>query len=177
MDWPAILADSFRLAIPALLVVATAALVLRHQAAKQLRADRAEMRVRSFSTIMPLRMAAHERAMLFLTRIRLEAIVPRLDPANCTAATLRQRILEDIRSEFDHNAVQALYVAEKPWRLLMSARDEVVALVLTAAEELPASASGLDLAAKIATSATENPPQFGFEAEQALRAEVLRLMA
>ena len=134
------------LIVPTALALTAGALVFRSLASQQRATERHDQRMRSVAAIVPLRIAAHERAVLFLTRIQPDALLLRSEPARLTAPQLRQALLDDLRSEYDHNAVQQLYVSDSAWGALIGARDAVAALIAETAEALPPTASGLDLA-------------------------------
>jgi hypothetical protein len=140
------------LVVPTLLATGAAALVFRALLSQRRAAERQELRLNAFSAIVPLRIAAHERAVLFLTRIQPDAIILRSDVSRMNAGQLRQALLEDLRAEYEHNAVQQLYISDAAWTALLFARDTVAELIADAANELPPIASGLDYAQAVLTA-------------------------
>ena len=54
-----------------------------------------------------------------------------------------------MRSEFDHNLSQQLYVSPKAWELVRNAREETIKRINTAAMKLKPEATSADLASAI----------------------------
>jgi len=137
------------LIVPTVLALLAGWLVFRGISQQHRAAERAEQRLRTLAALIPLRIAAHERAVLFLTRIPPDALLLRHEPARLSAPQLLQALLDDLRTEYDHNAVQQLYVGDDAWASLLHARDVVAGIVAESAQELPASASGVEMAQAI----------------------------
>lgn len=144
-----VIADVLKISLPAGLCILVAYLVFRSLHTTQRQQAQEDMRTRAFAAVIPLKIAAYERAMLFLSRIQPEAIVLRQEPAKLTALQMKQLLITDIRAEYDHNAVQQLYVSERSWGQLMAARDHVLNLIISAGEVVPDTHTGIDLAAKL----------------------------
>jgi hypothetical protein len=140
----------FLVAIPAVLVLLTtiAVLVQLQRRAEQERMS--DQRLKAFATILPMVLAAHERAVLFLDRIRPENLLARVNPALFNAKNLRDELMQAIHTEYEHNAVQQLYVSEKAWNALTTGRDYVLNAILKATEGFPLDKeSGMELAKRL----------------------------
>jgi hypothetical protein len=86
-----------------------------------------EERRRRFITVresqvktLPTRMAAYERLVLFLERIKPASLVVRTKSGQMTKAAYEQTIIAAIEQEFEHNIAQQIYVSEECWNILMS---------------------------------------------------------
>jgi hypothetical protein len=111
---------------------------------EEYRRRRNELNKESRSAIIPLRLQAYERMLLFLERISPSNIVMRLHHSGTTAQQLHGEILKTIRAEYEHNLSQQLYLSAGAWEMIKTAKEETVKLINVTAEKMPASASGYD---------------------------------
>ena len=98
---------------------------------------------------LPLRMQAYERMALFLERINPESLVMRVNKPGMTASQLQSELLSAIRSEFEHNVAQQVYLSIESWELIKTARNNVISLINSAAGQLKEDATSLTLSQKI----------------------------
>jgi hypothetical protein len=131
--------------LPSLVVLAAVVLVLNQQYRRQRQELSSEIRLRAFSQVMPLRLAAYERAMLLCTRMQPDALLLRAQPQGKTAPQLRGQLLDEIRTEYEHNAVQQLYISEAAWEAVLTGRDSLIGAVTSAGETAGESVSGVGL--------------------------------
>jgi hypothetical protein len=94
---------------------------------------------------MPLRLQAYERLVLFIERINPANMLIRLNATAFTAVELQNLVVEDIRSEYQHNITQQIYVSGRAWGVVKLVKDDTLNIVANAVKSLPADASGLDL--------------------------------
>src|SRR6202046_1902859 len=64
---------------------------------------------------LPLRLQAYERLVLFIERINPANMLIRMNATSYSAHELYSLIVEDIRSEFQHNITQQIYVSSRAW--------------------------------------------------------------
>jgi hypothetical protein len=65
------------------------------------------------------------------------------------ASQLQSALVQSVRSEFEHNLSQQLYVSSKAWEMVRNAREEAIKRINTAAMKLPGDATSADLASLI----------------------------
>lgn len=106
-----------------------------------------ELRYRSNnqSTVMPVRLQAYERIILYLERINLSNLVMRTYQNGMSARELQAKMLQAIRSEYEHNMAQQLYISSKVWRMVKSAKEENIKVINSSYEQLNDDASGVEL--------------------------------
>ena len=77
-----------------------------------------------------------------------------------TAKQLHSELLTSIRSEFDHNISQQVYISNEAWKMIISARANVISLINTAADQLKDEATALILSQQIFEQAVQlkSPP-------------------
>jgi hypothetical protein len=121
--------------LPSLVVFAAVYLVLHYNFKQQREKQRVEVLLNNRKTIMPIKLQAYERLILFLERITPEALIMRSQRPNLTVYDLQTRLLKTIRNEFDHNLSQQLYVSNDAWKMVRNSRENVVKLVNSCAEQ------------------------------------------
>lgn len=96
--------------------------------------------------ILPVRLQAYERLMLFMERISPESLIVRTNKSKISAKQYQSILLNAIRGEFEHNLSQQLYISNDAWEMVKNARSNVIKLINTAADELDKDATANDLA-------------------------------
>jgi len=97
------------------------------------------------SQTLPLRLQAYERLVLFIERINPANMLLRINSASCSAAELHSLVVEEIRSEYQHNVTQQIYVSLRAWPVIKKIKEDTLALVNNSFRALPENASGTDL--------------------------------
>ena len=110
--------------------------------------------------VTPVKLQAFERIILYLERISLSNLVMRIYKPGMSAKDLQASMLNAIRTEYEHNMAQQLYVSSRSWKMVKSAKDETVKVINSCAEQLSDKASGLELSQFIIelVSQTERTP-------------------
>jgi hypothetical protein len=95
--------------------------------------------------ILPLRLQAYERFVLFLERIHPSNLALRLNNPELTSAQLQSLLVRTVREEFEYNLSQQLYVSVHTWELIKNAKEEMVALINQASMKAGDEAMASDL--------------------------------
>lgn len=95
--------------------------------------------------VLPIRLQAYERIILYLERINLSNMVMRLHNNKMSAKDMQRQMLSTIRSEYEHNMAQQLYISSKAWKMVVTAKEENIKVINSCAEQLDKDASGMDL--------------------------------
>jgi len=143
------LIELLKYTVPSLVVLATAYYLLKLFLDKEAEKTQFQRKLDVQKITLPVRMQAYERLVLLLERIEPSGLLVRCNRAGMSAAELHSELLQSIRSEFDHNLSQQLYVSAKAWEMVRNAREETVKRFNTTAMQLPADASAADLASLI----------------------------
>jgi hypothetical protein len=126
--------------------------------------------------MLPLKLQAYERLILFLERMAPAQVVYRSLQAGISAKLLQMALLQVIREEFDHNVAQQIYISTPGWALTKTAKEEVILLINKTASELGPDATGHELAKNILENwvqLDENPVQAAIDR---LKSEVEALL-
>lgn len=97
---------------------------------------RFQFKQESRKTILPLRLQAYERLVILLERIRVNNLAMRLTKPGMNAQYLQREMVNAIRTEFDHNQSQQLYISENAWKLVQTAREQTVSLMQVVSGEV-----------------------------------------
>src|SRR5436190_22952907 len=65
--------------------------------------------------LLPLRLQAYERMVLFLERISLSKLLIRISPVSQDTSDYANFVIAQIEQEFDHNLTQQIYMSDECW--------------------------------------------------------------
>jgi hypothetical protein len=137
--------EILKLTIPASIVFLTTYFLVKNFLDQDVRKQTLSVKRGNQEIITPIRLQAFERIALFLERINPNSIVLRVN-INTSAGMLEAEIIKTIRSEFDHNVAQQIYISRKTWDAIVKAKDESIKLVNVAGTKVNKEASGMELA-------------------------------
>ncbi|MBS1623036.1 MAG: hypothetical protein JST83_03385 [Bacteroidetes bacterium] len=85
-----------------------------------------ELRMATNKETRLLKLQAYERMALFLERVAPAAVISRVMDPDMVNHELQLAIIRNIRSEFEHNLSQQIYISSDAWNLIVSAKDELI---------------------------------------------------
>ncbi len=135
--------------IPPIIVALTAYFAIKLTYDKELKKQVLDLKHDSKKIITPIRLQAYERIALFLERIKPESILMRNISHNMNAAQYQTVLVTSIRSEFEHNLSQQVYISSALWEATKKAKEETIKIINLSAGQLTPEATGKDLASKI----------------------------
>jgi hypothetical protein len=97
------------------------------------------------SQTLPLRLQAYERVVLFIDRINPANMLIRLNAGGLSAVDLHIVIVNEIRTEFQHNVTQQIYVSSRVWAVMKRVKEDTMSLVNNAIKGLPQNATAMEL--------------------------------
>ena len=143
------LSELLKYTVPALIVLAAAYYLLKMFLDKESEKTQLQLRLDVQKISLPIRMQAYERLVLLLERIEPSGLLVRNNMPGMSALQFQSALIQAVRSEFDHNLSQQLYVSTKAWELVRIAREETIKRINAAASKLNAEATSTDLASMI----------------------------
>ncbi|HEY8782516.1 MAG TPA: hypothetical protein VIM16_12910 [Mucilaginibacter sp.] len=123
-----------------------------------------ELRKTVTNQTLPLRLQAYERLVLFIERVNPANMLVRMNATSYSAHNLYSLIVEDIRSEFQHNITQQIYVSSRAWAVVKHVKEDTLGIINNALRSLPETATGLDLSKTILghlSQLEDNPYEIG----------------
>ena len=142
----------FLATVPATIVGVSLYLVVRAFARRDHELRLLEIRAAVGRETHMLRLQSYERMVLFLERISPGAVISRVLDPNMINHELQLAMIRDIRSEFEHNLSQQLYISSDSWNLIVSAKDEIIKAIGAIGSHMPADTSGQQVARVILES-------------------------
>ena len=162
--------------IPALLVLITAWLMIRGLLKNDQNKRREEMVLQNSRTVTPIKLQAYERIVLFLERISLESLLVRVSTNGMNASRLHSALLTTIRSEFEHNLSQQIYMSPQAWEVVRNARSNMIKIINSSFEKLPETASGMELSKHLLEAVMEMDKEPTRAAIEYIKGEVGRMI-
>ncbi len=122
--------------------------------------------------LLPLRLQACERFVLFLERINPNNLLLRVPQLGQPAQEYQAQLIRNIREEFEYNLSQQLYISQGTWELVRNAKEEAISLVNRAAARLPVQSTASDLSRAILDLSMEREKLPSVIAINAVKAEL-----
>ncbi len=135
--------------LPSVIVFLTVYFLFKLQLQSEEKRKILQLKQDSKNIITPLRLQAYERVILYLERINPSNLVVRMNNPGLNVTQFQMLLLSTVRSEFDHNLSQQLYISSFGWNALKNAKEEVVKLVNLAVAKLEPNAPSTELSSKI----------------------------
>jgi hypothetical protein len=139
-----IILELLKYIVPAGMVLATVGILLRENRQRAEIKERYKVFQGALGQIVPLRLQAYERALLFLERISLENLILRVDGRGKTVKAFQMEMTAEIRAEFEHNLAQQLYIDSETWDTVVRAKEQTIGFINQTAMALPKEATGPD---------------------------------
>jgi hypothetical protein len=168
--------DILKITIPSVIVFLTAWVLLRNMIRNDQDKRRQELIMQNSRTIVPIRLQAYERIVLFLERTSLESLLVRTNTPGMSAAELHSALLNTIRSEFEHNLSQQIYMSQQAWEVVKNARSNTIKIINTEFEKAPGTASGLVFSKLLLERVMELDKEPTRTAIEYIKNEIARLM-
>ena len=83
---------------------------------------------------LPLRLQAYERMTLFMERINPSQLMVRIAPLSEDKDDYRNFVIAQIEQEFEHNLAQQIYISEKCWSIIVTAKNATIQIIRLAAK-------------------------------------------
>jgi hypothetical protein len=169
--------EILKITLPALLVMLTAWLIIRNMLRDDQERRRQDILLQTVKTVTPVRLQAYERVVLFLERISPESLIIRTARPDMTAQQLQSALISAVRSEYEHNLSQQIYMSNEAWEMVKNARGTIVRLVTSVASQLPPAATGEELARLLLEELVEMDTEPTKTAITYIKSELARIMA
>lgn len=144
-----LIADILKITVPALLVFITAWILLRNMIRNDQDKRKHEIIMQGSRTVTPIKLQAYERIVLFLERISLESLLLRVSKPEMTVVQLQSAMLSAIRSEFEHNLSQQIYMSPQAWEVVKNARSSIIKIINSEAEKMKDDSRGIELSKQL----------------------------
>jgi hypothetical protein len=138
--------------LPSLVVFATAWFIIKSFFKQEEKKRKFEAFLANQKDITPIRLQAYERLILFLERIHPESLIIRENVTGLNNQQFQQKLIQAIRNEFEHNLSQQVYVSAELWVSVKEAKESVIQLINSEANDLVATDSSITLSKAVIES-------------------------
>ncbi len=146
--------------LPSIVVFLTAYFIIKSFIENETLKRKIDLISSNSKLLTPIRLQAYERVILFLERISPESLIMRIQQPGMSAKQLLVSMLITVRSEFEHNLSQQIYLSSESWEAVKNAKENVIKLLNVAGSRVNENAKSIDLGKIIIEMyiSVDNPP-------------------
>lgn len=126
--------------------------------------------------VVKLKLQALERFTLYAERSSLKNLISRTPAAGMTVVDLQLALLDALRSEYEYNVTQQIYVDPKMWKAIGNLKDQNTFIINQLAATLPPDANGIELSKRILEYVASTDAELSETVLSALRFEAKRIL-
>lgn len=126
--------------------------------------------------VLKLRLQALERFTLYADRSSLKNLVTRTSSAGMTVVDLQLALLETLRSEFEYNVSQQIYISPDMWKAIGNLKEQHVFIINQLAATLPSEANAIELSKRILEYVASSHAELNTLVLSALQFEAKKLL-
>lgn len=141
--------EILKIILPAGAVFAAAYLIVKRFLDNDQKQRELDMKKSNQNLITPLKIQAYERVIIFLERIHPNTLVVRTNKNGYSAQQLQLELIKAIKSEYEHNLSQQIYLSPAAWEMVKNAKEEIMKLINISATKVAHDRSSNDLAMMI----------------------------
>jgi hypothetical protein len=146
---PSVLLEILKYVLPSCVVLACAYFIISSFLKNEIEKKRLAIFGDNIKITIPMRMQAYERLTLFVERMDVQNMITRLYTSNSTAQDLQLAMIQSIRTEYEYNLSQQIYVSNEVWKTITSAKEQEVAMINGIASQLQIGAPAKELVQRI----------------------------
>lgn len=124
-----------------------------------------------------MKMQALERLTVFAERAGLKNLIGRVESMQMSAGALHNTLIEMIKSEYDYNISQQIYVNPEIWNAVTRLKDQNIYIINQLAATLPQEAIAMDLGKRILEYSMTNNAELNMIVLDALQYEAKKVLA
>jgi hypothetical protein len=143
------LLEILKYTIPALIVLISSYLIVQKFLVSEIKRKQLSLFNETQEVTARLRLQAYERLIMFVERIHPRNIVPRTYQSGMTVADLQAALIFNIKTEFEHNMSQQIYVSKQVWDTVRGVKEQEMGMINQIASQLPADANAKELHMRI----------------------------
>ncbi|MFT3907831.1 MAG: hypothetical protein QM737_00265 [Ferruginibacter sp.] len=123
-----------------------------------------------------LKLQALERLTLFAERAGLKNMIGRVESMDMSASRLHVMLIEMLKSEYEYNVTQQIYVSPEVWNAVVRLKDQNIYIINQLAATLPHEAIAMDLGKRILEYSMQNNAELNIIVLDAIQYEAKRVM-
>lgn len=138
--------------------------------------DNIQERMGINNEVLKLKLQALERFTLYAERSSLKNLISRTSAAGMTVVDLQLALLDTLRSEYEYNVTQQIYIDPKMWKAIGNLKDQNTFIINQLAATLPSDANGIELSKRILEYTASTESELNTTVLNALQFEAKRLL-
>lgn len=138
--------------------------------------DNIEERMGINNEVIKLKLQALERFTLYAERSSLKNLISRTPASGMSVVGLQLSLLDALRSEYEYNVTQQIYVDPKMWKAIGNLKDQNTFIINQLAATLPSDANGIELSKRILEYVASTDAELNAVVLSALQFEAKRLL-
>jgi hypothetical protein len=123
-----------------------------------------------------LKLQAYERLTLYAERAGLKNLVSRIYTEEMTARDMQLILLDTLKSEYEYNVTQQIYVSAEMWAAITKLRDQNIFVINQVAAALPVTASAMELSKALLEYSMTNNADISKIVLEALQDEAQKIL-
>lgn len=153
--------------LPAVVVLIATTLIVNKFLVKEIERKQLSIFKENANLSIQMRLQAYERLAIFIERMHPNSMIHRFYTKDATAQDMQLAMLQSIRSEFEHNLSQQLYVSYEVWQTIVAVKEQEITMINRIGASLPMGAPAGDLVRALSefvmTDETELPTKIALE--------------
>jgi len=138
--------------------------------------DEIQERLGINNEVLKLRLQALERFTLYAERSSLKSLVSRTSFSGMTVLDLQLTLLDTLRSEYEYNVTQQIYISPEMWKAIGNLKDQNIFIINQIAATLPSDANAIELSKRILEYVANTNAELNTIVLSALQFEAKRLL-
>ena len=126
--------------------------------------------------VLKLKLQALERFTLYAERSALKNLVSRTSASGMTVVDFQLTLLDTLRSEYEYNVTQQIYIDPKMWSAIGNLKDQNIFIINQLAATLPSDANGIELSKRILEYVASTESDLSATVLSALHFEAKRIL-
>ncbi|MEP7254756.1 MAG: hypothetical protein ABI666_03215 [Ferruginibacter sp.] len=126
--------------------------------------------------VLKLRLQALERFTLYAERSSLKNLVSRTSSSGMTVVDLQLTLLDTLRSEYEYNVTQQIYISPQMWKAIGNLKDQNIFIINQIAATLPSQANAIELSKRLLEYTASTDAEMNTVVLSALQFEAKKLL-
>ena len=126
---------------------------------------------------LKLKLQALERLTVFSERAGLKNMIGRIESMQTSAASLHVNLVNMLKSEYEYNLSQQIYVSPEVWSAVTRLKDQNIYIINQLASTLPHEAIAMDLGKRVLDYSMANNAELNVIVLDALQYEAKKVLA
>ncbi len=138
------LLEILKYTLPSIVVLVAAYLIVNRFLTAEFQRKQMAIFNDNLKVTVPMRLQAYERLAIFLNRINPMQLATQFYNSSATVVDVQLGMIQNIRTEFEYNLSQQIYVSFEVWQAVVTAKEQEIAMVNGIASRMPQTASAKD---------------------------------